>query len=394
MGFFSRLLQYQARPERTPFEDFLTEVLAEWLRQVTAAGQLLEVLKEIFRQELPRDFPASRSKSIEWTTQHTIGPGHPGIGKRPDLVGQGEDFFLIIEDKIAAGIGQHEDESGRSSQLETYARYRESRPEKQGGIVLLTHYTSPPDEWKYPVVGWQDIHQWCVGSLHKHHSGTRLEYVTRLLIEFLEDQSMTGARIALNEIIAIPAYDALTAGCEKLGKIAGQVIKLMDAAPNRGSLKRPRGGESGKFSTPNYFGEIRTPDGKPAHNADTILWCGVLARPTYEIEPRTVGLPELSVGIAFWGKKANLSAGADAEIEQIAASLKDVTNLPWTHKISDKHPNYDYGFVRTDRSFIEVYQEASGGFWDKPVKDFLTTALQGIAGLSKADIQRFLDCFK
>jgi len=395
MSFFSRLLQYQARPERTPFEDFLTEVLAEWLRQVTAAGQLQQVLKEVL--QLPQEFVASGTKSIEWNTQHTIGPGHPGTGKRPDLVGQGEDYFLLIENKIWAGIGQHEDESGTNNQLETYARYRDSRSEKLGGIVLLTHYTSPPDGWSHPVLRWQDIHRRCAEWLCDHHSGTRLEYVTRLLIEFLEDQSMTGARIELSEITAIPAYDALIEGCVKLGRIAAQVIKLMDTAPNRQTLGKPHGGSSGKFTWPNYFGEVRTPNGTKPDDVATILWCGVLARPAYEIEPATVGLPELSVGIAFWGDRATLSAGAEAEVQQIAASLERATpNMLWKYGIPDHPKNQGevVGFLRTDRSFIDVYKEASTGFWDQPVKDFLTTALSGIAGLQSKDIQRFLDCFK
>lgn len=49
MSFFDRLFAFRQREDRAPFKDFLTELLAEWLRQVTAAGRIAEVLTDLFR---------------------------------------------------------------------------------------------------------------------------------------------------------------------------------------------------------------------------------------------------------------------------------------------------------------------------------------------------------
>lgn len=395
--FFSRLFQYQAHLDRAPAEDFLTEVLAEWLRQLTAARQLPQVLTTLFSQKLPPELSASVMASVQWTTQHIIGPGHRGTGKRADLVGQGTDFFLIVENKISAAFSVHEDESGTRNQLETYAEYRMERPERYGSLVLLTHYTSPPDGWDHPVVRWQDIHMWCFERLKSHHSDTRVKYFTRLLKEFLEDQNMTGTRIELSEIVAIPAYDSLTQGCRNLGLIASQVISDMDRATNRCSLKRPQGGGSGGFSNPNYFGEVRTPNGVKPDDVDMILWCGILAKPAYEIEPRTTGIPELSVGIAFWETRSELAEDVEEQMQRITSDLNKATNdMGWRHKIirRPEDPDSAVGFIRTDRSFIDIYHQASGEFWDESVGDFLKIALKGIKSLHSDDIQRFLDCFK
>ncbi|TBW33666.1 hypothetical protein E0E54_16165 [Azotobacter chroococcum] len=49
MSFFDRLFAFRQREARSPFEDFLTELLAEWLRQVTLSGRLAEVLTGLLR---------------------------------------------------------------------------------------------------------------------------------------------------------------------------------------------------------------------------------------------------------------------------------------------------------------------------------------------------------
>ena len=49
MSFFDRLFTFRQRETRAPLEDFLTELLAEWLREATAAGRINDVLKGLFQ---------------------------------------------------------------------------------------------------------------------------------------------------------------------------------------------------------------------------------------------------------------------------------------------------------------------------------------------------------
>lgn len=194
----------------------------------------------------------------------------------------------------------------------------------------------------------------------------------------------------------MPAYDVLINGCQKLGKIATQVINSA-ASTSLGPLRRPHGGGSGEFTGPNYFGEVMTPNRNKPNVAHTILWCGVLAKPAYGIEPTTKGIPELSVGIAFWGERSSLSEDAKDQIEKIAEKLRQNTlNMVWRCDIvayANRTPNV-IGFVRTDLSFINLYQQVGSNFWDQDAQNFLETALGAIKLLDAADIQRFLDCFK
>lgn len=110
MSFFDRLFALRQNEFRTPLEDFLTELFAEWLRQVTLAGRVTEVLTDLFKLAQAQLGESGKLNSIVWETQHVIGPGdHGAEGKRPDLIGRRSNFYLIIESKIAAGFTQYRD---------------------------------------------------------------------------------------------------------------------------------------------------------------------------------------------------------------------------------------------------------------------------------------------
>lgn len=226
MALLDRLHKYTANEQRSPTEDFLSEIFLEWLRLAGNAGLMSYVLSDLLRLPNNRCLPESHDgRSIRWSSQHVIGPGFRGTGKRPDIVGQMDDFFLIIENKIGACFTQYEDTAGTTTQIELYDDYQKRQGTSYGGIVLLTHYTYPPTDWKNPVVTWSAVHQWLYQKfpvILKEHKGSTsvLKYWTKNLIDFLEDNMMIGTRIELSDIIALPAYERLRQGMKQLGSLA------------------------------------------------------------------------------------------------------------------------------------------------------------------------------
>ena len=386
MIFFEQLFRYRSNDVRTPLEDFLSEILVEWLRLVTSSGLLPEVLARLF--QMPHESLPSQliARKVEWETQHVIGPGHRGAGKRPDIVGQGTDFFLIIENKVWAGFTEHEDETGHADQLTLYDEYRKDRPERFGGILLLTHFTSPPVNWIGITVRWSDVSRFL-----RHHVSesdqaisplfsvaTTLGYFSKHFAEFLEENNMSGTRIDLGDIIAMPAYERLTSGLKKLGEVASQTLQEEIQAAETSVLKEPRGGSSGDFVSPNFFGRIMTNDGIKAHDSLFILWCGVIAFPMYGvIRPETNGIPDVSVGVGVWASKNKMDLENGQHIfDELVSDLNKLPNLSWQTGAS-QDPFVDARVVcevYTRRSLIDVYRQADGGDWDDAVRDFFHMA--------------------
>lgn len=284
MSFFDRLFAFRQNESRAPLEDFLTELLAEWLRQATAAGRITEVLTGLFRLHPEQIGAPENLRELTWETQHIIGPGHRAEGKRPDLVGRGPGFFLIVENKIAAAFTRHQDELGDSHQLELYAEYRQERPEPHGGIVLLTHVTLPPPGWTHETLYWRDLERFLRHFAHPEMSGTPsvLDYLTRQLTLFLGENGMSGTRIALEDITAYPAYQRLTEGLNGLGSIAKNQLELAMQHVDLENLKAPRGGGGGQFVTPSFFGWTLTNNNLSPGQAHLIAWSGVVANNIYE----------------------------------------------------------------------------------------------------------------
>lgn len=388
-NFLERLFKYQATPERTPLEDFLTEVLAEWLRLTTADGGLGQVLEVLFMQPWAGQLENETLRSIQWTTQHTIAPGYLGAGKRPDLVGRGNDCFLIIENKIGAPFRYYEDENGCNHQLSLYRKYLESRPEANRGIVLITQFTMPPCNWNDPVLRWGQVYSWL--RQQSTAEGSSLNYLSRLFMTFLEVNNMPDTKLSLAAIAAMPAYDELQRGCGDLGQIARQQIAIFDWPEGLG---RPHGGGGGSFVWPNFFGEVRSRDGVRVDDSDVILWAGVIAKPVYEIAPSITGIPEISVGIAFWGEEQALAAGAREELQQARTELELMAPaMKWRSEIvPQERAGFVVGFVRAHYSFVDLYRDAGDGFWDELVRDFISRALTALAG-QPALIDRFMHCF-
>lgn len=390
MTLLSRLYTYRATEARSPTEDFLSEAFCEWLVLAAQAGIMDRVLRELLQLPASQCPPAAYDfASIRWSTQHRIGPGYRGTGKRPDLVGQGKDFFLLIENKIGAGFTQHEDEDGSAHQLALYHDYQQRQDLPYGGTVLLTHHTLPPPDWTGPVLPWTRTHRWLVRLLETLPAKSKaaeeaLKYWTRHLIAFIEENQMNGTRIALSDLIAIPAYERLQDGMRGLGLIARKVLIALHESREGSELKVPHGGTSGDFNEPNFFGALLTPSGFKADKSSLIVWLGVLAKEAYEITPHIDGIPELSVGIALWTTHRPSSldcASLPARISQEFAAL--TPNMNWEVGWLE-YANDDDVFVlvaRTSLSLIELHQQTGENFWDDAAQSFLSTAGKALLGL-------------
>ena len=375
MSFFDRLFAFRQREDRAPLEDFLTELLAEWLRQATAAGRIAEVLTELFRLRPEQLGAPDNLRELAWETQHIIGPGHRAQGKRPDLVGRGTDFFLIVENKIAAGFTWHED----SHQLELYAEYRQERPEPYGGIVLLTHATLPPADWTHETLYWRDVERYLRHFPDHSPAGipSALDYLTRQLTLFLGENGMSGTRIALEDITAYPAYQRLTEGLISLGKIAENQLKLALQHVDLQSLRAPRGGGSGNFVSPIFFGWTLTNEGLKPDDASLILWSGIVADEIYgHIEPQTAGIPDLSVGIDLWCAPDQVSKHDREALQALLDQLNQRQSVArWSLDISDWQRREGGHVIQlcAQRALIEVHIQAGGDDLDDIASEFFRT---------------------
>jgi hypothetical protein len=374
MSFFDRLFAFRQNEFRTPLEDFLTELFAEWLRQVTLAGRVTEVLTELFKLAPAQLGELSNLNSIVWETQHVIGPGaHGAEGKRPDLIGRCSNFFLIIESKIAAGYTQYQDELGRVDQLSMYQSYGRSRKETFGGLVLITHSTLPPSDWTHQTVYWRAIEKYLRAFTDHSSSTSALNYLTTKLKNFLGDNGMNGTRIDLADITAYPAYQRLTQGLSGLGRVADNCLRIEFQRTRLEKLRPPRGGSGGDFIWPTFCGLTLTNEGFKCHDAQLILWSGTLSGKVYEyIGPFTDGIPDLSVGIGLWFNE-EVRQEARSYLLALCEKLNSQEKGTWVLDIHSRDGRGPIILLSTRRSLIDLHVQAAGGDLDDIASEFFST---------------------
>ncbi|MBD8577543.1 hypothetical protein IFU04_25230 [Pseudomonas syringae] len=373
MSFFDRLFAFRQNEFRTPLEDFLTELFAEWLRQVTLVGRVSEVLTDLLKLEAAQLGELSNLNSIVWETQHVIGPGdHGAEGKRPDLIGRCSNFFLIIESKIAAEFTQYQDELGRVDQLSMYQSYRRSRKETLGGLVLITHSTLPPSDWTHQTLYWRAIEKYLRAFTDHSSSTSALNYLTKQLKKFLGDNGMNGIRIDLADITAYPAYQRLTQGLSGLGRVADNRLRIELQGASLEKLRVPRGGSGGDFIGPAFCGLTLTNDGFKCHDAQLILWSGTLTGKVYEyIGPFTDGIPDLSVGIGLWFNE-EVPQDARSYLLALCEKLNSQEKGTWVLDIHSRHGRGPIILLSTRRSLIELHVQAAGGDLDDIASEFFS----------------------
>ncbi len=377
-------------------EDFLTEVFVEWLRLASQAGFFPEIQRDLLRltSEHCLADPAA-CRQIAWGTQHVIGSGYKGAsGKRPDILGKAEKFFLIIENKIGAAFTEYESDDGHATQLELYKSYQQAQRLPFGGVVLITHWTTPPPGWTEAIT-WREVHQWLVAFLKrlsrsKAKESQSLIYWTTNLIHFLEENGMQGTRIQLSDIIALPAYERLQEGLYGLGSIAQNQLSAGVTNNAWWHLRVPNGNAFGSFVAPYFHGWIMTPAGKKTNDSKIVLWAGVLSGEAYELEPVCSGIPDLSVGIAFWSQVKFDSPDFRSHLEVLQQKLNQSTpGMQWKveWKPETHSPENGFGCLRADLSLIDLHRIAGEDFWDDSAAEFFKRALEGLLSLSDTDLK-------
>ncbi|MFF7709482.1 hypothetical protein [Pseudomonas sp. NPDC007930] len=384
MSFLGQLFRYRPRELRTPLEDFLTEALAQWLRECTAAGQLGQVLRTLFHtaeQQLPT---AAALAQVRWGTQHVIYlPGSLAHNKRPDLVGHGPGFFMIIENKVAAGFTEHTGTDGveRVDQLRLYRQYLDTRPEPHKAIVLVTHSTLPPEHWQDPVVSWRRISGFLQRSLALG-PGNAAQFMARSLYDFLEEQQMSGVHLELADIVSQPAYLRLQQAMLGLGalgrKALAQAVQALPGQAGAFTVLLPTD-KPGAFAAPAFYGAILAERTSGAlHERPFFAWAGVLAQPVYScIYPLNPEVPEVSVGTALWVAGPQPSDAQAAALDALVSALGGAeAGWAWAPVTG---PKGELSLHLSNRlSLIDLRQRAGGGHWDDYIERFYQQHLKAL----------------
>ena len=206
ISIYKRLLKYQESDIRSNLENYLTEVLCDYLNRLSNVDiksfirgivfhQCKNTCIESFFKVHPFD---GKKQNIEWKTQYSINVS--GTIKYPDLLGFiNKKPAILVEVKIDAGFTEriHQDVLGNeviTPQLKDYGNWLNYK-NPDGVLVLLSHLTTPPDDYlettgNYGVklrnyIKWQQIYNWL--KEQKHNSKPCL---TNDFINFLRECNM------------------------------------------------------------------------------------------------------------------------------------------------------------------------------------------------------------
>jgi hypothetical protein len=262
VSLYGRLFTYRERPQRSPLEDYLTEALADLLNR-TPTSEMVEFVSKFFLppltaanetwQELVK---TCSSEGLQWRTHTSI-----YVGKSiryPDLtLYAGEERpLLIVENKVASGIGSHEssqleeDDTDQEAntpfpqptetidQLATYGRWLSARCEDPwpGAIVFLTHLTPPPAgfgvgdrnaygvEWQR-VCKWHDVWRWLIQASQAATGNPAWRALAAELAEFLVEQNMNAESFTFYDMSAAEIFIKSTARFEQTFKQIREALK-------------------------------------------------------------------------------------------------------------------------------------------------------------------------
>ncbi|TWR82456.1 PDDEXK family nuclease [Pseudomonas saxonica] len=385
MTFFSRLYRYRQSEFRNACEDYLTELLAEWLRLATEAGMLGEVLEGIFGYCEDSIGDTSTLATVRWDTQHIIGPGYgDATGKRPDLVGSGKNFFLIIENKVSAGFTSYEsEETGEvKHQLPLYQAYRDSRPERYGGVAFITYTTDPPACWFGPVSYWSRVFNVMRRCYRKGNPDSAFNYIGLKVTQHMKEIGMAGTHFELSDIVVLPAYERLHQGMTQLGSIAKRELSQSLVAINSTTDGFPlQHAHLGELTPPTFFGAALSYEGQKASASSLLVWAGVLSKTCYDISPASEGLPELSIGFGVWGDSIDFVGPDEALISQLELSIPSGTDGKWAWHVDTQAYNGAPIYIFSTRlTFIDIFGMTNGKDWDETAQMFFKVRSQELLG--------------
>ena len=224
ISLYGRLFTYRERRHRRPLEDFLTEALCDILNRLPLA-EMAEFVADLFLPAAAREIwrqQFGEANDLRWETQESI-----GSDGRPDLILRCDGHpLIVVENKIGAGIGQRQAATGGDKdtrdQLMAYGQWLKGQCAARdwpGAIVLLTHFTSPPDrfgadetafgvEWQH-VCRWPAVWRWLASSASRVTDNCAVatwQALAAELVQFLREKDMTSETMTLYDLAAAEMY--------------------------------------------------------------------------------------------------------------------------------------------------------------------------------------------
>lgn len=226
ISIYKRLLKYQESSEKSNLENYLTEILCDYLSRISKNENRLFIKNIVFHSCNMTHFKAfmckhkfdDKNTSIEWKTQYSINVS--GTTKFPDLLGFiNKEPAIIVEVKIGAAFTKrlHKDEMGNqvsTPQLKDYGNWL-NQANSNGALVLLTYSTNPPDDYlgkteSYGIkqrsyITWQQIYNWLKKINHENHDNSGL-YLTQDFMTFILENSMANESPNLTDFSALEIF--------------------------------------------------------------------------------------------------------------------------------------------------------------------------------------------
>ena len=218
---------------REPLEDFLTSALTDLLNRL-APREMKDAIEELFLDEssaaawkrLCERQPETR---LTWSAQQNL----EGAGRCDIVLNDEKGPLLIIEAKIRAGYSESHSRSSSSEedkgfrikdrhQLVRYGQWLSEKcktPEWRGALVLLTHFTEPPDDFisneeeKYhveftSVCRWSRVFLWLkkLGQKNSKSNSQSVYFLANQLEKFLEEDNMNSETITIENLDAAKPF--------------------------------------------------------------------------------------------------------------------------------------------------------------------------------------------
>ena len=222
ISIYKRLLKYQETCDRSNLENYLTEILCDFLNKITKVENKSFIKDVVFSSCETSQFQDfinnhdfnSKHTYIEWKTQYSINIS--GTTKYPDLIGFiNKKPAVLIEVKVNASFTErwHEDELGNqiiTPQLNDYGNWL-NKYNADGILVLLSYSTKAPDDFfsktKNYDIGlrnysdWQNIYNW----LNKINNNNQL-YLIKDFMSFLLEKNMANESPNLTDFSALEIF--------------------------------------------------------------------------------------------------------------------------------------------------------------------------------------------
>jgi hypothetical protein len=189
MGLFNKLFYLRLRNSNNPYEDYLTEIFAECLKDNNFQNEFLSLIGIVDSED---HMVVQTQETFKKLSHHTI-------GSKPDVTIYGLNHTIFIEAKLSSNEG--------IDQLQRYAEHLEFK-EGRKLLVYLTEYYDPKDKAEiikncensieFVQIRWHQVY----ACLEKINSTLHTEFK-----KYMEDKKMNRShQFAPADIIALTGF--------------------------------------------------------------------------------------------------------------------------------------------------------------------------------------------